>query len=131
MGCNKCKKKFPGPFGSRDYGGFDCENWVPRTNTEHRQQMAEVLLARNKTEQQKLESQFGTRYSVLSELDYVDLITMTIIDPMHNLFLGMTFEFYWFFYFNRNSCLSIYLNVRLYCYITRNFQKKCFDLFTF
>ena len=95
MGCNKCKKKFPGPFGSRDYSGFNFDDWVPRTNNEHRLQMEKVSCAINKTEQQKLESKYGTRYSVLSELEYVDLITMTIIDPMHNLFLGMV-EFYFF-----------------------------------
>ena len=36
----------------------------------------------------KLESQFGTRFSVLGELPYFDTIRMCTIDPMHNLFMG-------------------------------------------
>lgn len=35
-----------------------------------------------------MESELGCRYSILLELPYFDPIRMTIIDPMHNLFLG-------------------------------------------
>ena len=35
-----------------------------------------------------LESTFGCRYSILLDLPYFDPVRMTIIDPMHNLFLG-------------------------------------------
>ena len=35
--------------------------------------------------QQELE---GCRYSVLLDLPYFDPVRMTIIDPMHNLYLG-------------------------------------------
>lgn len=52
--------------------------------------MAEILTARTPTQRDQLESKYGTRYSVLSELPYIDLVAMTIVDPMHNLFLGMT-----------------------------------------
>ena len=50
-----------------------------------------LLLFRNctsKGDQESLESQFGTRYTVLSLLPYYDTIRMPIIDPMHNLFMG-------------------------------------------
>ena len=35
-GCTKCTKKFPGGVGNKDYSGFDRENWVSRTVTEHK-----------------------------------------------------------------------------------------------
>lgn len=44
-------------------------------------------------EKSRLESELGTRYSVLTELSYYDSIRMAIIDPMHNLFLGMCASF--------------------------------------
>ena len=28
LGCNKCLKIFPGPVGSKDYSGFDREQWA-------------------------------------------------------------------------------------------------------
>ena len=36
----------------------------------------------------EIECTYGVRYSVLAELDYIDLPRMCIVDPMHNLFLG-------------------------------------------
>ena len=38
--------------------------------------------------QNKLESEYGTRVSVLACLEYFDTIRMNIADPIHNLFLG-------------------------------------------
>ena len=35
-----------------------------------------------------LESQSRVRYSILTELPYFDPIRFTVVDPMHNLFLG-------------------------------------------
>lgn len=31
LGCARCLKHFPGPFGGLDYSGFDCVNWLLRT----------------------------------------------------------------------------------------------------
>jgi len=50
--------------------------------------MREILNCRTLAEKQELESRYGTRYTVLSLLPYFDAIRMTILDPMHNLFLG-------------------------------------------
>ena len=36
----------------------------------------------------KKESELGCHYSVLLKLPYFDPVRMTIIDPMHNLYLG-------------------------------------------
>ena len=50
--------------------------------------MEEINQADTVGEKQRLESFYGSRYSVLTELPYIDLIKMAIVDPMHNLFLG-------------------------------------------
>ena len=39
-------------------------------------------------ERTELESKYGCRYTVLLDLPYFDPIRMTIIDLMHNLYLG-------------------------------------------
>ena len=79
---------FPGDIGSRDYSGFDRATWPQRTNQQHRREMAEILCCKTKGEKETLESKYGTRYSVLVELEYYDSIRMAVIDPMHNLFSG-------------------------------------------
>ena len=40
-------------------------------------------------ERKQIEQEYGARYSVLFELPYYDAIRFTVIDPMHNLFLGI------------------------------------------
>ena len=37
-GCNKCKKKFPGGVGEKNYGGFDRITWISRDNESHREE---------------------------------------------------------------------------------------------
>ena len=88
LGCSRCKKRFPGAIGERDYSGFATEEWVKRTNLTHRSEMEEIRRCNTKTSREAKESELGTRYSVLIELPYYDSIRMGIIDPMHNLFLG-------------------------------------------
>lgn len=39
-------------------------------------------------DKQQLESKYGTRYSELMRLPYFNCVRFTVIDPMHNLFLG-------------------------------------------
>lgn len=86
-GCSKCKKVFDGTFGEkRDYSGFDkCES---RCNQEHRREAQETLLQTTLKERQEVESKYGTRYTELMRLPYFDCVRFTIVDPMHNLFLG-------------------------------------------
>ena len=88
LGCTKCCKVFPGSVGCKDYSGFDRNNWKPRSLADHRRSIHLIQQAKNKTERNKLESEFGCRYSVLLQLPYFDPIRMLIIDPMHNIFLG-------------------------------------------
>ena len=48
----------------------------------------EHKLATTKDARKKIERAMGVKYSVLTTLPYYDSIQYTIIDPMHNLFLG-------------------------------------------
>ena len=53
LGCNKCYKKFNVRFGEpTDYGGFDRENWTPRTVEKHRQDVRKIAseVTKSKTE---------------------------------------------------------------------------------
>lgn len=56
----------------------------------HREKNNESKQALTAIARQSLESQHGARYSVLLELPYFDVIRQHIIDPMHNLFLGIS-----------------------------------------
>ena len=100
FGCTKCYKKFAHSKSDSggiltDYSGYDRENWTERTCAEHRQKAKELLKEKTPTALQNAESRIGLRYSILLSLPYFDPVKFTIIDPMHNLFLGTgkhTFE---------------------------------------
>ena len=79
---------FPGVIGNRNYGGFQTHLWEKRTTEQHRAQMEEILLCNTVQDRERLESLYGTRFSVFAYLPYFDTVRMSIIDPMHNLFLG-------------------------------------------
>ena len=88
FGCSRCMKPFPGTVGSMDYSGFVRSEWQSRTNQDHRSNVLEINRSHNKTQRQRLEIQYGCRYSVLLALPYFDPPRMLTVDPMHNLFLG-------------------------------------------
>ena len=50
--------------------------------------MSEILDCTTGQDREKLESEYGTRFSVLAELPYSDTVRMSIVDTMHNLYLG-------------------------------------------
>ena len=70
------------------FGGFDRDAWEKRTNEKHREEMREIQQCCSKGEKEELERKYGTRYSSLIELPYFSCVRMSVIDPMHNLFLG-------------------------------------------
>ena len=88
--CTKCLKDFPThSFGSPpDYGGFDRENWLARSNSTHREHALEYRGCITKSAQNKIIKEHGCRYSLLLRLPYFDPVRMCVIDPMHNLLLG-------------------------------------------
>ncbi|CAB4028333.1 Hypothetical predicted protein [Paramuricea clavata] len=88
MGCNKCTKAFEvGGVGvPNDYSGF--ENCRGRNGEEHRRQIDEVLAQTTQEARSATEALYGARYSELLRLPYFDCVRFTVVDPMHNLFLG-------------------------------------------
>ena len=45
--------------------------------------------ARNKTEAKEIQKKNDVKWSELLRLTYFDIVTMTMVDPMHTVFLGM------------------------------------------
>ena len=88
LGCSRCLKVFPGEIGSKDYSGFDRDNWPKRNQESHREKAKSIKEATSKSQRNSLETSYGIKYSILLELDYFDPVRFNIIDPMHNLFLG-------------------------------------------
>lgn len=89
LGCNKCLKLFSTPsFGVMDYSGYDRDTWTFRSGQAHRENCRKLLTETTKTGLSRLESKLGVRYSVLLTLPYFDPVRFTVVDVMHNLFLG-------------------------------------------
>ena len=87
-GCNKCTKEFlTGGIGeATDYSGF--EYCTSRNIVDHRRHVEEILAQSTQELRNAKESLYGARYTELLRLPYFDCIRFTIVDPMHNLFLG-------------------------------------------
>ena len=91
FGCSKCMKKFATPaFGSKPvYAGFDCVNWVPRNITMHKSLVAKYSEAKSMSDQKKIFHDSGIRFSELLNVPHFDIVRCHVIDPMHNVFLGL------------------------------------------
>ena len=90
IGCSKCHHVFSRTAENKtDYSGYDTNTWKDRSGAEHKQKGRETLNAKTKSELNALESEEGVRFSELFRLPYYDPIRMHVVDPMHNLFLGM------------------------------------------
>ena len=88
-GCSRCSKEFSGSGFVRNYGEFNRSEWPCRSNQEHRRQVEELKKARTYKERDDIESKYGIRFSSLLKLPYYDAIRMSsIVDPLHNLYLG-------------------------------------------
>ena len=87
-GCSRCKKFFPGGIGCKDFSGFDRASWPERDLQEHYEACRLLQKCKTQTARETMQTQTGVKYSVLIELPYFNPIRFTIIDPMHNLFLG-------------------------------------------
>ena len=61
----------------------------PRTNDEQRQLGEEYRKLPTPTARKNFVKDHATRYTQLSRLPYFNLVEQIVIDPMHNLFLGM------------------------------------------
>ena len=88
-GCNRCFKIFEGEGFSKSYADFNRASWPKRTNIEYRKQAEEVNNANTAGAREAIETKYGIRYTSLLNLPYYDAIRMsTIVDPLHNLYLG-------------------------------------------
>ena len=89
-GCSNCQKIFPSGVveNKLDFSGYERHDWEPRTHGLHLIHAKKYLEASTKSEQTKLVSSNGVRYSALLILPYFDIVRMHVVDPMHNLLLG-------------------------------------------
>ena len=90
LGCSKCHKAFNRTNNVTDYSGFEVATWRLRDGEEHKRLAFETLKAKTKADLREMESAEGVRYSELHRLPYYDPIKMHVVDPMHNLLLGIS-----------------------------------------
>lgn len=99
--CSKCYVQFSEGFSCRNYSDFNTDSWKMRSNSQHRSDVLKIAAAKTKTQQLKLQTEFGCRYSVLLDLPYFDPVHMLLVDLMHNFFMGTAKHNYHFRYFDR------------------------------
>ncbi|THU88212.1 hypothetical protein K435DRAFT_680238 [Dendrothele bispora CBS 962.96] len=104
--CDKPAAHKLGGFGSHCHTNFCTVCWItqndkstpqafekgafrPRTNAEHHRLQKEYLRCKTKSAQDTFVRDNATRWSELFRLPYFDVCEMIVIDPMHNLFLGL------------------------------------------
>ena len=90
-GCSKCLKEFPTEsFGEKpNYGGFNWQDWVPRDIATQKKYGIAFKDACTVTARKEITRSHGVKYSVLLELPCFDLVRQHVVDPMHNVFLGL------------------------------------------
>lgn len=81
-------------FGKTDYSGFERELWPPRIDSNYRTETAALKNCRTPNALATEEFTMGSRHSALLELHYADIFWISVIDPMHNLFLGTAMLFF-------------------------------------
>lgn len=86
--CSKCLKQFP-KDDFTDFSGYECEGWPQRNAETHVSKAKAAEEAESALARSKIQSSYGARYSELFELPYYDVIRHHVVDPMHNLFLGI------------------------------------------
>ncbi|KAF7372218.1 hypothetical protein MVEN_00081200 [Mycena venus] len=69
---------------------FKANAFKPRTNEEQRELGAKYQKLKNNSQRDKFVKEHATRYTQLSRLPYFDLVQQIVIDPMHNLLMGLT-----------------------------------------
>ena len=88
--CHKTAKREPGTVGASGRMSFVTEKMPrKRTDREVRDAMAKYQKATSKHAADSLAKVSGVRYSELSRLPYFDMVENFLVDPMHNLFLGL------------------------------------------
>lgn len=95
LGCNKCLKQFVQVQNATgkwtDFSGYERCTWTLRNDEEFKTNCKTIFTKENCKTQTDLtawEAKLGGRYSILMDLPYFKPIQYSVIDPMHNLFLG-------------------------------------------
>ena len=89
-GCSRGLKAFPGNVREgMDYSGFNRDLWPKRSLEAHKESVRKIQMCITKSDIGKVESETGYRYTAFLRLSYFNPTRMLIVDPMHNLFLGL------------------------------------------
>ena len=95
LGCHKCLKHFEQvqqDGGSwTNYSGYERSSWTLRSDAEFLYDIKNSFTKEKcstRAATKYIESQLGGRYSVLMDLPYFQPVRYSVIDPMHNLYLG-------------------------------------------
>lgn len=86
--CNFCNCTRTG----QGYGDTNCGAWGRKTNEEWRKAAAEYQACGNEEDKAAQFNKTGVRWSELLRLPYFDVSRCVVVDPMHNLFLGLIKE---------------------------------------
>ncbi|VDB94096.1 unnamed protein product [Peniophora sp. CBMAI 1063] len=104
--CDKPAAHKVGGFGSHSHTFFCTRCWIrqsdkataaafragafaPRSHEEHVRLMQEYARCASQTARDEFVKKYATRWSELARLPYFDICRMIVIDPMHNLLLGL------------------------------------------
>ena len=87
-GCWKCSREFPFDKDFNRVKFSNAEVGLPRSHRQHKEDAKAAASATTPTERKKMELQCGSRFTELMHLTYYDCVRFSIIDPMHNLYLG-------------------------------------------
>ena len=82
-------KEFPTVhFGAKpNFSGYDCQNWLPRDNTTHKEKGSAYKSAPTASARKEILRSYGAKYSELFKLPYFDVSRYHVIDPLHDIFL--------------------------------------------
>ncbi|EIW80125.1 hypothetical protein CONPUDRAFT_155484 [Coniophora puteana RWD-64-598 SS2] len=98
--CPKCKAKKTEMFTDRGLRN----QFPPRTHDEHRHRMNEWRGIDNTKDRNQHFKDHGSRWSELARLPYFDLVRHSVIDPMHNLLLGIARD-QWYYRWIKTSVI--------------------------
>ena len=77
-GCSKCLKSFSIRVGApSNYGGYDRDLWMPRTDEHHRHFSEKYQNTNTGVERKKIEIESGVRYTVLTRLPCFNCVSIS------------------------------------------------------
>ncbi|KAI0685183.1 hypothetical protein BC835DRAFT_1290874, partial [Cytidiella melzeri] len=86
---NFCTKCWISQENKATPSAFQAKAFLPCTNKKHRCRGEEYLRLPTKNAQKQFVKSYSARFTQLSRLPYFDLVRQVVVDPMHNLYLGL------------------------------------------